>query len=268
MGWSTNGYVADDFSTIINSYYTAFNSEYGAVTEARFQASREYEVFYSSAQIDMQYQAIFSEVFNKVALWMKEVNFKINSPSTTPIAIQQKFLSKFGLNIGIKPMIEAEKGLAHIAVDYTPSPALNEQIASFLANECISGGIVTMGDIVVPVSIGGQQFDYKWVKAVEKAVKFKVTITISRGAAEYIESATDIRDRFLDNYKSLYRIGHDIEPESYYEINRDAKYASEILTQYSLDDGSTWLTLPHKSLYSDKFVPELDTGDITIVRPS
>ena len=267
MGWNTDGYTADDFSTIISRYYKAFTDEYGTVTESRFTGSREYEVFYSSAQVDMQYQAILSETFNKVALWMQDVNFKINAPSTVNSAIRKKFLDAFGFNIGIKPMIEVDRGLAHIAIDYTPTTALNNQIAKLLESECIAAGIVTVGDIIVPVSVGGQSFDYKWVKAIEKAVKFKVTITVSRSATNYLESESEIRERFLANYASLYEIGFDIEPESYYEINRDAKYASDILTQFSLDDGVTWLTIPHESLYSDKFVPELDTQDITIVRP-
>lgn len=267
MGWNTDGYTADDFSTIIDKYYTAFTDEYGFVSESRFRGSREYEVFYSSAQVDMQYQAVLSETFNKVTIWMQDVNFKINAPSTVNSAIKQKFLDRFGLNIGIKPMIDADAGKAHIAIDYTPSDALNNNIAKLLESECIAAGIVTVGNIVVPVSVGGQSFDYKWVKAVEKAVKFKVTITVSRSSTNYLESEIEIRDRFLANYASLYDIGYDIEPESYYEINRDAKYASDILTQFSFDDGTTWLTVPHESLYSDKFVPTLNTQDITIVRP-
>lgn len=267
MGWNTDGYTADDFSAIIGRYYEAFTSEYGEVSESRFKGSREYEVFYSSAQVDMQYQAILSETFNKVALWMQEVNFKINAPSTVNSAIRQKFLDKFGLKIGIKPMIETDRGLAHIAIDYTPSEALNNQIAKLLESECIAGGIVTVGNISVPVSVGGQSFDFKWVKAVEKAVRFRITITVSRAAINYLESEVEIRDRFLANYAALYEIGFDIEPESYYEINRDAKYASDILTEFSLDDGASWKTIPHESLYSDKFAPELEAQDITIVRP-
>lgn len=266
--WTTDGYVADDFNTIMNNYYVAFTAEYGQVTMTRFRASREYEIFYASAQVDMQYQAIFSEIFNKITDWMNEVNFKINSPSTTNPAIRKAFLDRFGIKVGIKPMIESESGMMHLALDYTPEDNLNNQIANYMANEAVAGGIVTEGDIVVYVPIGGQSFPYKWVQAVEKTVKFKVKVTVSRTSSDYLESEADIRDRFLANYEELYEIGYDIEPESYFEINRDARYASEILTQYSFDDGETWFSLPYASEYSDKFVPELNTQDIEIVRPT
>lgn len=267
MGWNTNGYTADDFSTIINRYFEAFNAEFGAVSEVRFKASREYELFYSSAQIDMQYQAIFSELFTQISTWMIDVNYKINSPSTTNTAIQQKFKSKLGYDVGIKPMIEADAGKIHIAIDYVPAASTNNIIAEFMAKECVAGGIVSQGDIIVPVSIGGQQFPYKWVVAVAKDVTFKLTITVSRTSAEYLESEADIAKRFIDNFNMLYKIGYDIEPESYYEINRDAKYASDIKCEYSLDGGNVWVVTPHESLYSDKFTPEILTKNIIIVRP-
>lgn len=267
MAWNTNGYVPDDFNTIIDKYYNAAVSQFGPITLERFTGSRTYEYCYSSAQVDMQYQAQFSEIFTKIAIWMQDVNFKINAPSTTAVAIQQKFLDKFGLNIGIKPMAEPDEGKLYIAIDYTPSTVVNQNIAQFLASECVAGGVVTMGDIVVPVSVGAQSFDYKWTKAVEKSVVFKVKVTVSRSAINYIESEVEIQKRFLDNFGKVQKIGGDIEPEKYYEIVRDAPYASDILTQFSIDGGSSFQTVVYESLFSDKWVATLPTANIEIVRP-
>lgn len=267
MSWTTNGYTPDDFNVIIDKYYNATISEFGSVSKERWTGSKTYEVCYSSAQIDMQYQSVFAEIFSKIALWMQDVNFKINAPATTAIAMQQQFLEKFGLRIGIKPMIEADRGLINIAIDYTPEQDLNYQIGDFLRKNCIAGGIVMVGDIKVDIPVGGQSFESVWVKAVERQVSFKLTITVSRQSINYLESELDIQKRFIANFKAMQEIGYDIEPEKYFEIVRDAPYASDILTQFSLDSGSTWQTLPHASLYSDKWVCELNTNNITIVRP-
>lgn len=268
MGWTTDGYVPDDFSTIMSRYFNAFKNEYEPnLTEVRFKGSREYELFYSSAQVDMQIQTIFADSMEKVSDWILSINLKIQQPSTVPTAIVKAIKDNFGFNASVKPMIEADAGKLHIAIDYTPTTNLNTQIAQVLATQAVAGGIVTIGDISVPVSVGGQQFDYKWTAATEANIKFKLTITVSRSAATYIESEANIKERFLKNFNDLYQLGYDIEPESYFEIVRDAQYASNILCEYSLNDGSTWASSPLKSLFNTKYVPELDTGDVKVVRP-
>lgn len=268
MGWSTNGYTPETFDTIINQYYQTFVSQYGSFTFERFRGSREYELFYSAAQIEMQYQAIFAEIFSQVSEWFIETSEKINAPSTVPAAIIQKFKDDLSLDVAVKPMELADAGMAHIAIDYTPSPELNVKIAELLATECIAAGVVTVGDIDQDYSTTeGQPFTYSWTQSIEKPVKFRIEIFVSRGSSQFLESTTDIRQRFLDNYESFYRIGKDIEPEVYFEINRDAPYASNIITEYSVNGGIDWFIAPFQTIYTDKYIAELDLADVTVTRP-
>ncbi len=59
-------------------------------------------------------------------------------------------------------------------------------------------------------------------------------------------------------------IGMDIEPEKYFEINRDALYASNIKAEYSLDDGTSWSESIYKTPYNVKFIPDLSVENVII----
>lgn len=270
MQWSSeNGLVIDDFDTLMNSYFEAFKSAgdgvYSELDFARFEASREYEQFYAACQIDMALQTKASQTFDEVIEYLNDTALKIQSPSTVYTMIAKNIKDTFGFDASAKPMIEADRGKAHIAIDYEPDAETNQQIAEFLKEKCIVAGVVTIGDISATVTLSnGQPFDYAWTTAKNTDLDFKVTIKVSRNSSSSVDSKNEVIAKFLDNFANLYQMGWDIEPEKYYEVNRDAPYASEVITEYSTDGGATWLTEPLYSDFDTKYNPALTSGNVII----
>jgi hypothetical protein len=111
----------------------------------------------------------------------------------------------------------------------------------------------------------GQQFEYRWTTGKPIPIKFKLTITISRNATSAVDDVQTIIENFTSNFNERYKMGWDIEPERYYEVLNDAPYASNIATEYSLDDGTTWLDAPIQSDFDSKYVQEIDAVDVILV---
>ena len=90
-----------------------------------------------------------------------------------------------------------------------------------------------------------------------------MTITISRNNKFAIDSDADIKAALIANIGAKYGLGLDFEPESYFTI-ADAPWAADILLEYSLNDGMSWLTAVYESEYDEIF--EFDLSDITLVQ--
>ena len=269
MKWSTDdGLVVDDFDATINGYFTAFKSsddKYKYLTYDRFEMSREYEQFYASAQIDMNNQDAAAQTFNKVIEYIHDTKVQINSPSTTIFQVGQSITDEFGFNAAVKPPSEADAGKMSIAIDYTPDDETNQNIANFLSRHNVSASIVTLGDISKSVAVSnGQSFDYKWTTAVKKEIKFKLDITVSRNTEYVQDTIDDVAALFLSNFDKMYKMGFDIAPELYFQIERDAKYASEIVVSYSVDDGATWKTDILPCVFTDVYTATLSPDDVSI----
>ncbi len=125
------------------------------------------------------------------------------------------------------------------AIDYTPDSDLNFQIAQYMESDCVVGSTYMVGDIEqdIVLSEGGIE-TYRWVKATEQEILFRILIKQSRNSTAIVDTPETVVNLFLENFDSFYWVGMDIEPERYLEINRDALYASEIITEYSLDGGN------------------------------
>ncbi|UKA23394.1 hypothetical protein IHC92_20800 [Photobacterium damselae subsp. damselae] len=266
MAWTTNGYVPDDFNTVMDHYYKAFISQegYETLTRSRFDASAEYTVFYASAQIDMSIQSMFAQTFEKVIDYLTKINLKIQQPATIPDAISESFMRNLGLDAKCKPMTLENRGKSHIAIDYEPNADANYSIAELLKKHIVDG-IVTVGDITQKVTFSnGTEGSFSWTRATIQKTLFRITIQKSRNSTYAVDTAERIIKKFNDNYERLYSMGLDIEPERYFEVERDAPYASDILTEYSFDGGSSWHSTPFKSEFNIKCVQELKPQNIIV----
>lgn len=270
MKWdSEKGVIPEDFETHMRRYYSAFinsSAEYNQIAYNTFLASDEYKVYYPAVQVDMYADNIMAETFTRMSEFIQATNQKILNPTTTPNALIAGLYTEFGLKASVKQMTEENAGKLHVAIDYTPDDDLNYQIGAYMESTCVVASTYMVGDIEQPIvlSEGGNE-TYRWVAQTEKNMLFKITITVSRNSTATTDTPEDILDTFMSNWDEFYWIGMDVEPERYFEINRDAPYASEIITEYSLDDGTTWETAPYKSEYDTKFIPTLDVSNIIFV---
>lgn len=267
MKWDDEfGVIPENFDTHMGRYYSAFinsRTEYNAVAYNQFVASDEYKIFYPSAQIDMYIDNLLAETFLKMSDFISAANLRISNPTTTPNALMAGLLERFGFRSSVKQMTEENAGKMHVAIDYTPDADLNYQIASYFEKTAVVGSTYMVGDVEQDIVLekGGIE-TYRWVAATEQAMHFRIRITRSRNSTAVEDTPESIVSLFLANFELFYWVGMDVEPERYFEINRDAPYAAEIITEYSLDDGDSWQSDPYISPYNMKFVPELDVSNV------
>ncbi|GLT13916.1 hypothetical protein [Vibrio algivorus] len=267
MKWDSElGAIPEDFDTHMGRYYSAFinsSAEYNNIAYNTFLASDEYKVYYPAVQVDMYADNIMAETFLQMSEFIQTTNLKISNPTTTPNALIAGLRENFGLRSSVQEMTEENAGKMHVAIDYTPDDDLNLQIAAYMESTCVVASTYMVGDIEqsIVLSEGGIE-TYRWVAQTEQDMIFKITMKVSRNSTAATDTPEDVLSKFMANWNEFYWIGMDVEPEKYFEINRDAPYASEIITEYSLDDGTTWETSPYESPYNIKFIPTLDIANI------
>lgn len=269
MIWdAATGLTPDDFDTIIEKYFQAFKDsdpKFSSLAFNSFVASDEYKVFYASAQIDMTIETVIASLFVKMSEFIQNANLKISNPTTTPNALISGLEDEFGFKSSVMQMTEENAGKMHVAIDYTPAAELNYQIAAYMEKTAVVASTYMVGDIEQDIVLtkGGIE-TYRWVEKDEQPILFRLTIVKSRNANAIVDNLDDIASKFLANFEEFFWVGMDLEPERYFEIVRDALYASDILTEYSLDDGVTWSSAPYKTPYNVKFIPSLPAANIVL----
>ncbi len=269
MIWdSSTGLTPDNFDTVIQAYFDAFkesDDKFSGLAFNNFVASDEYKVFYASAQIDMTIENVIASLFIKMSEFIQNENLKINNPTTTPNALIAGLEENFGYKSSIMKMTEENAGKMHVAIDYEPTPELNYQIASYMEKTAVVAGTYMVGDIAQDIVLtkGGIE-TYRWISGDEKPLLFRLTMTLSRNSNTVVDNRDSIIAKFLDNFEKYFWIGMDLEPERYFEIVRDAPYASKITTEYSFDGGANWSEDPYKTPYNVKFIPDLPLANVII----
>ena len=102
------------------------------------------------------------------------------------------------------------------------------------------------------VAANGQSFEYKYFLPTFIDFKIKITVTISQNTKSPILNTNQIRDIFNAKFEELYKLGLNFEPEKYLEIERDLPFVSDILLEYSEDDGATWDSVPRIMAFDEK----------------
>lgn len=269
MSWDKStsiGWTPDTVESNISGYYSAFKSNgYPNLSYSQFAETREFENAYMCAQVDSSISAAFGEIMERVSVFIRDTNEKISNPTTTPNSIIKGIYDEFGYRSSIKEMTEAEAGKVHLAIDYTSTAAEDFLIGRFLEKTAIVASAYMIGDIeqIIVLSEGGIE-TYRWTENKDIDITWRITITISRNSTAAIDPPEAVKTKFLKNFSGFYWLGMDIEPERYFEINRDAPYASNIRTEWSLD-GQTWSDSIIVSEYNSKYIPELVTENITFI---
>lgn len=255
MGWTTQGFQPDNFDEIMEVYYNKFiasSDEYSDITFDKFKGSEEYRHFYAAVQVDMTLQLMFSGISDKIADYMREINYKIGKPTTTHSEIVGGLVRDFDYIVAASMMgqTEANRGTTELYITYSMpvdqvTAAMNADIAAYLSQYNIVGGnVMVNGSEGVKFEIGtplenGQSWVYRWNSGTDVDLKFRFNVWISRGAADAGHTVQDIIKIIEGKFADRYSMGSDIEPEKYW--NLDAfDWAGDALLEYSIDGGSTW----------------------------
>jgi hypothetical protein len=120
-------------------------------------------------------------------------------------------------------------------------------------HDWLSAGLYFSGtETGTKTALNGQVFSYAYALPTDIDILVRITVVISANSSTPIFNENQIRDAFNAKFAELYKIGLDFEPEKYLEISRDLPFASDILLEYSEDDGDNWLSEPRAMAYNEK----------------
>ncbi|EHN70915.1 hypothetical protein [Aliivibrio fischeri] len=270
MSWDEStsvGWTPQPIETYIDGYYVSFKANgYPELSYSQFAESREFENAYMCSQIDSSISTSFGEMIQRITVFIRDTNQDISNPTTTPNSIIKGINDNFGYKCSVKEMTEEDSGKMHLAIDYVSTPEEDLLIGQYLEKNSIVASTYMVGDIeqIIVLSEGGIE-TYRWTAQNEINTLWRTIITLSRNSTAAIDPPETVQKKFYDNWEIFYWIGMDVEPERYLEINRDCPYASNVKTEYSLDDGVTWLDAVINSNYNDKYIPDLKIENIEFV---
>lgn len=267
MGFSSvNGYTPATVQTIMAAIMTEYNAQFGtSYTEETFLGTNAYKFFYAPAQRLQESEVKTSEIFLKVQQYFGITNARIARPvGTIPGVIER--LAGAGYLAAVKPMIDADAGKAHVAVDVDdtdPDYADMKLEINTILSQSIALGIVTQGaQVSTIVASNGQPFDWKFTLPDIQTPDIRLTVTLSDNNMVAIGSPEEVKLKLLTNIAARYRLGLDFEPQKYFGLV-DAPWASAVKLEYSLDSGTTWLSTIFDAQYDDLFDVRLE--NITLI---
>lgn len=136
------------------------------------------------------------------------------------------------------------------------------EIAGIL-KESIAAGIVSQGTETESLTLtNGQAFDFKYYLPSKIPIYLKITTTLSDNNTLEIEDPEDQKQALIDNIEAKYSLGKNFEPQRYFTVV-DAPWASQVLVEWSADEGATWSDDIFEADFDELLVPSL--ANVTLV---
>ena len=267
MGYANeSGYtpntVAEIMLDVMNNVNTQFGTSY---TVDSFLGTNFYKYFYSLVQRLQENEVKTSEIF----LVLQDYFINTNQRISRPVVTNQGLIAALALEdyiASVKPMVVADAGEINICVDVDDSDpdyaTMKAEIAEIIKNSTVAGAVTQGAESTTIVLSNGQSFDFKYHLPDRIPVLLKLTITTSENNQVFIKSPDDIKLGLLANIDSRYRLGLNFEPEKYYSLD-DAPWASQVLLEWSDDDGSNYYSTVFDADFDELFTYDLE--DITLV---
>lgn len=250
---------------VLELYYQEYVSEFGSISRSQFEGSQEYEISYANAQRDHKNAVIIYQGLQVTFNAITEQNQQIKRPAVLHSRVSERFLEA-GYIASIRLADLATRGIVAICVDYTPDAEQNAIIADLIVNEMLPAGQHMEGDINYHVTISnGQPITASWKAPVRNDIDFKIVLTVDRNSEYAKDTVDEIIERFLSNFAAQNQLGNDITPEAYYQISRDAPWASNIETTYELNGAGGFIDTITASNYDDKYIATLTAANVDII---
>lgn len=267
MGYSQeNGYTPLSISTLMDNVRTNINAQFGtSYTAQSFVGTNFYKYFYALIQLLQENEVKTSEIFLKLQDYFEVTNERIQRPVVTNNGLIEN-LAASGYVASVKAPVEADRGKIYVCVDVDdddPDYATIKADVNEIIKDSTVAGCVTMGTETSSIVLSnGQSFDFKFNLPVKTEVDLRLTITLSENNQVLVGSVDDVKDKLLENIAAKYALGKNFEPQRYFSV-LDAPWASQVLLEYSTDNGSNWETQVYDADYDELFVCLLE--NITVV---
>lgn len=267
MGYANdNGYTPLTMVELMTDVMENINTEFGtSYTYETFVGTNLYKYFYALMQKVQENEVKTSEIFASLQNYFAEINAQISRPVVTNPGLIEA-LEDAGYIASVKPMIEADAGEINICVNVDDEDedyaATKLAICEIIKNSTVAGAVTMGTEEETIVLSNGQSFDFKYHLPAAIPVILKLTITTSENNQVVIDSPEEIKLQLLENINYRYRLGKNFEPQRYYSLT-DAPWASDVLLEWSDDDGANWYSSVYDAEFDDLFTFGLE--DITLV---
>jgi hypothetical protein len=261
-----NGYSAPSIQTIMAALMDGVNAEFGTTyTAETFIGTNLYKFFYALAQRVQENEVKTAEIFVLLQQYFAVTNESIQRPVATNPGLIENF-GREGFTVSVKPMIDADAGKISICVD-TDDAADDYADVKLAICEIIkdstAAGAVTQGTEVENIVLSnGQAFDFKFNLPAQIPVLLRLTLTLSENNQNLILTPEEIKAILMANIAEKYRVGKNFEPQTYFSI-LDAPWCSQVLLEWSDDDGANYYSTVYDADYDDKFT--IDLADVELV---
>ena len=237
---------------------TVFTAQVGAATlgTATFQAATSNEVTAQSL-VDQINSHATAGALVKATRSGDIVTIKAKYGGTAGNAIALAYTNNDG-NVGA-----SVSGAFLTGGTLDPDYTANKLLIGEIIRDSVSAGVVTQGDQTQTLVLSnGQSFDFKYVLPDDITVLLRLTLTLSENNQSVIDTPEVIKQKLLDNIAARYRLGKNFEPQRYFN-QMDAPWTSQVLLEYSVNNGVSYSTAVYDSEYDELFIVEL--GNITLV---
>ena len=254
----TNGYSPRSYETILADCVEVVNQEFGtSYTSQTFVGTNLWKYLYATIQGMMTIENNISELGVKLQDYIRTQNEELIIHRSSVDGIMQAIKDELNLISSIKPVeSSADAGEIYLAVDIDNEGAdyanKKQKILNVMHKYLTAGLHYNGTETGTVTATNGQVFNYAYELPTEQALKIKIQVRVSENNNIFVETTNNIKEKFLENFSNLYRLGFDFEPQQYLNISRDLPFASEITTQYSTNGGSSWATEVLESDYKTK----------------
>lgn len=264
-----NGYAPRDYETILQECVNVVNAEFGTnYTSISFAGTNLWKYLYTTIQGIMEVENNISELGVKLQDYIRTQNESLIIPRSTPDGITQIIFEELGLIASVKPTESSDAGYISIAVDVDDAREDYSKIKQrilLLLHKNMGAGLFYEGSERGNITASnGQSFEYAFELPTTTALKVKINVKVSDNTTRMIETPTSIKEKFLENFKNIYRLGFDFEP-SVYLCRDDLPFASEIKTTYSTDGGSTYKDVILEALFDEKITIDPDDVEVEVI---
>lgn len=258
-----NGYIPSSIETLMDLVRQGINATFAtSYTTETFVGTGWYKYFYTLIQKLQENEVKTSEIFIKLQEYFNVTNERISRPVVTNPGLVEKFASE-GYVASVKPMIDADAGKIHIAVDVDDDDddyAETKLAICNLIKDSTVAGCVTQGtESESLVLTNGQSFDFKYNLPNRIPIWLRLTITLSENNQVVILPPDEVKLLLLQNVQAKYQLGKNFEPQRYFSIV-DAPWAANVLLEWTddvtdgeLDETPTWHDEVYDADYDDLF---------------
>lgn len=267
-----NGYSPRSYETILADCVAVVNQEFGtSYTSQTFVGTNLWKYLYATIQGMMTIENNISELGVKLQDYIRTQNEELIIHRSSVDGFMQVMEDELNIISSLKPCeSDADAGEIYLAVDIDSEGAdyadKKQQIFNLMHKYLTAGLHYNGTETGTVTATNGQVFNYAYELKSEKALKIKIQVRVSENNNLFVETTNNIKEKFLENFSNLYRLGFDFEPQQYLNISRDLPFASEIKIQYSTNSGSSWATEVLESDYKTKFIIDDASVEVEVVQ--